>query len=360
MLKWHKMSSTRREFPILRPRPLRAIPLVLLGMSWFGSSAQTHPAAQATTPMATSSATETSEVPQVPGISGLLHGVNAGLSISGLHDAQTGWATLAQPAIGYSFNDIFSLDITVPIYMYRLAGSRELRPRLNALLVNQRAEPGDVIFSLHGQFLPPHFQYQATVSATAPTGDTIYGLSTGRATFDLSNHLDHAFRYGTTSIELGMGDSSTLINPLVTRNFTSLGPLAHFQAGIAVPLFWGLSFDTNGYEQLPIGDQKIYKNVTRRGQTTLVVSGRRVTEDNGFTNALDIPLDSHTTLSAYYSHSLRFHDDVVSFGVTYVLRGLKSAKEKAADDDRLLQSVHQEIQTDDGAVVNPQHVPRRP
>jgi hypothetical protein len=173
----------------------------------------------------------------------------------------------------------------------------------------------------------------------------------------LSNHLDHAFKHVTTSVELGVGDSSSLINPLVTRNFTSLGPLAHFQTGVALPLFWGLSFDSSAYEQLPIGDQKIYQNVTRRGQTSLVVSGRSVTEDNGFTNSLDVPLDGHTTLSAYYSRSLRFHDDVVSFGITYVLRGFKSAREKAADDDLLMQSIQQRIQPGERGVTSPGDVP---
>jgi hypothetical protein len=326
-------------------------------MGWVTSYAQGHSPVTGAEPGASITSTATSEVPRVPGISGLLRGLNGGLSISGVHDAQSGWATVAQPAIGYSFSDIFSLDITVPIYMYRLAGSRAPRPRLDALLVNQRGEPGDVIFSLHAQFLPPHFQYQATFSATAPTGDTIYGLSTGRPTFDLSNHLDHAFKHVTTSVELGVGDSSSLINPLVTRNFTSLGPLAHFQTGVALPLFWGLSFDSSAYEQLPIGDQKIYQNVTRRGQTSLVVSGRSVTEDNGFTNSLDVPLDGHTTLSAYYSRSLRFHDDVVSFGITYVLRGFKSAREKAADDDLLMQSIQQRIQPGERGVTSPGDVP---
>ncbi len=280
-------------------------------------------------PEATSTPSETSEVPQVPGLPGFLRGFNGGVSFSSLHDAQTGWATLFQPAVGYSFNDIFAFDITVPIYLYRLAGSKAPNPRPDALLIPRRGEPGDVLFGLHAQFIPHGFGYQVTVSATAPTGDTTYGLSTGRATFDLSNRLERPFKHLTPGVELGIGDSSALVSPLVQRDFTSLGPLAHFQAGFAFTLPLGASFETNAYEQLPLGDQKIYQTINRRnnqGPAITVVTGRSVAEDNGFTNALDIPIDGHTTLSAYYNRSLRLRDDVVAVGISYVLRGAKPAK----------------------------------
>ena len=308
---------------------------------------------QQESPVAGGNPNESSEVPQVPGLSGLLRGFNAGLTISGLHDASTGWATLAQPAIGYSFNNIFAIDVTVPIYMYRLAESRAANPRPNQLLVNQRGEPGDVVVGLHAQFLPKYFVYEGTVSATAPTGDEEYGLTSGRATFDFSNLFQHSFKTVTPSLEMGVGDSITLVNRLVNKNYTSLGPLAHFQLGVSFPLFHGISFQSNAYELLPVGDQKIYQSVTRRGTAALVVTGHNVTEDNGFTNSLDVPLDAHTTLSAYYSRSLRLHDDVVSFGITYVLRGAKKAKE--ISDEELLHSIEKQL---DGPLKPPAPSPK--
>ena len=250
--------------------------------------------------------------------------------MSSLHDAQTGWATILQPAIGYSFNDIFSVDITVPIYLYRLAGTREPRPKPDALLVPRRGYPGDVLFSLHAQFIPHGFLDEVTFSATAPTGDNLYGLSSGHPTFDLSNRIERPFQYVTPNIEIGVGDSSSLVTPLVQRDFTSLGPLAHSQAGLAFALPLGASFSAGAYEQLPLGDQKIYQTVPRRnapGGTATIVTGRSVAEDNGFTTSLDIPLNRHTTLSGYYNRSLRLRDDVVAVGITYVLRGTKPTPE---------------------------------
>ena len=270
------------------------------------------------------------KVPDVPGISDSLHGWNAGATFSGVHDSVTGWATLFTPAIGYSFNDTFSIDATIPIYMYRLAESRSTHPKPNAQLVNQRGEPGDIVLGLHAQFVPRQYQYQLTGLVTAPTGDKAYGLTTGRVTFDISNYFQRSFGRITPNLEIGGGDSSTLVNRIVTKNYTSLGPLAHFQLGLGIDLFRGMSFETEAYEQLPIGDQKIY-GPSRNGKAT-VVTGHNVTEDNGFTNSLDVPLTRQFTLSGYYSRSLRLHTDTTAVGLSYVLRSAPITEDSAIDD----------------------------
>lgn len=272
---------------------------------------------------------QSAEESQVSRLSSAFRGFNAGLTIAGVHDSVVGWSTLATPSVGYSFNDVFSVDATLPIYMYRLAESIAARPRANQLLVNQRGELGDLILGMHAQFLPALFQYQATIAVTAPSGDEAYGLTTGRATFDLNNHFERTFGRLTPTLELGVGDSSTLVNRLVNKNYTSLGPLAHFQIGLGIDLPHRVSFETDAYEQLPIGDQKIY-GPSRKGRPT-IVTGHNVTEDNGFTNSLELPLDRHTALSAYYSRSLRFHIDSVAFAITYILRA-PPPPEQSLDD----------------------------
>ena len=270
------------------------------------------------------------DVPKVPGLSSPLHGWNAGATVTSAHESTTGWTTIFIPAIGYSFNDTFSIDATVPIYMFRLANSLAAHPKPNALLVNRRGEPGDVVFGLHAQFIPRQFQYQLTGLVTAPTGDETYGLTTGRVTFDISNRFERTFGRLTPNLEMGGGDSTTLINRILNKNYTSLGPLAHFQIGLGIELVRGISFESEAYEQLPIGDQKIY-GPARKGKPPLV-TGHNVTEDNGFINALDIPVDSHITFSGYYSRSLRFHSDTAAMGVTYVLRGTPVTEDNSIDD----------------------------
>jgi len=264
------------------------------------------------------------------------HGWNGGITVAGVHDAETGWATMATPAIGYSFNEVFSADLSLPIYMYRLAESNSAKPKPNARLVNQRGEVGDTILTLHAQLLPKHFDFEATGAVAFPSGDEAYGLTSGRVTFDESNHFEHTFQRVTPSLEVGMGDSSTLANRQITKNYTSLGPLAHFEIGFAFPLFHGASFETDTFEDLPVGDQKIYTSITRKGVTTTTVTGRNVSEDNGLINSLDVPLTGNFTLTSYYTRSLRNHDDVVSIGLTYVVRALKPAPNDAdIDFDKL-------------------------
>jgi hypothetical protein len=284
-----------------------------------------HLAEASETPQ-TSASISATDVPQVPGLDAPQRGWNAGITISSVHDSITGWATLANPAIGYSFNDIFSVDATIPIYMYRLAESRRTHPRPNARLVNQRGELGDLILGLHAQFIPALFQYQLTGAVTAPTGDAAYGLSTGRVTFDISNLFQRTYGRYTPSLEIGGGNSTALVNRIVNKNYTSLGPLAHLQAGVAVELPFRSTFETDLYEQLPIGDQKIY-GPSRNGKTT-VVKGYNVIEDNGLTNVFDIAIDPHTTFSGYYSRSLRRRTDTAAVSITYVLRGTPPPEEE--------------------------------
>jgi hypothetical protein len=287
-------------------------------------------------PLETATATSQSSlqdakgVPEVPGLSTSLYGWNAGLTIAGVHDSVTGWATLATPSVGYNFHDAFSIDATIPIYFYRLAESRSTHPKPTQQLVNQRGEPGDIVFGIHAQFAPRLFQYEVTGAFTAPTGDEAYGLTTGRVTFDINNHFERTFGRLTPNFEIGGGDSTTLVNRTVTKNYTSLGPLAHFQIGIAVGLFHNISFESDAFEQLPIGDQKIY-GPSRHGNAT-VVTGHNVTEDNGFINTLDIPVDSHFTFSGYYSRSLRIHTDTAAIGITYVLRTAPTTEETPIDE----------------------------
>jgi len=259
--------------------------------------------------------------PQVPGLlSRWASGFNAGFTFSGLHDSGTGYATLFTAAAGYTFNGNFSADLSFPIYLYRLAPNLAANPPANHLLVNQRGDPGDMTFGIHGQGSNHVFDYLGTFAFTVPTGDHTYGLSTGHVTLDYTNHFEHAYGIFTPDIEIGIGDSSELAERSITLNYNSLGTLAHFQAGTSINLFRNITFATDAYEQLPLGDQKIYQNINRRRTTVTVITGTNLTEDNGFINSLDIPFNRHTVLSGYYSRSLRLRTDDAAVSITYTFK----------------------------------------
>lgn len=271
--------------------------------------------------------------PNQPEENDILHSLNAGITFTSFHDSLTGWSTLAMPSVTYIFNNTFFLEGNIPIYFYRLAESKATHPKPNARLVSQRGELGDALFSLHALFEPEKFSYETIFSFTAPTGDESYGLTTGRVTFDVNNRFSRDFHGLTSSLEIGGGDSASLVNRQVRKTYTSLGALAHFQFGLASTLFRRATFESDLYEQLPLGDQKIY-SAYRKGRPTVVI-GHNVAEDNGFINSIDIPLNRHTTLSGYYNRSLRRGYDDAGISLTFTLRGTPANAEDLSFDELL-------------------------
>ncbi|QNI37630.1 hypothetical protein [Edaphobacter albus] len=266
-----------------------------------------------------------------PDANAILPNFNAGITFTSVHDSLTGWSTLAIPSVSYTINNTFFIEGNIPIYFYRLAESKAAHPKPDKRLVKQRGELGDAFFSLHALFTPERFSYETILSFTAPTGDTDYGLTTGRVTFDINNRFSRNYRRLTPLLEIGAGDSATLVNRQVKKNYTSLGPLAHFQLGFVSNLSRWASFESDLYEQLPIGDQKIY-SAYRKGRPTIVI-GHNVTEDNGFINAIDIPLNRKTILSSYYNRSLRRGIDDVGISLTFTLHGAPSSSENLSFDE---------------------------
>lgn len=275
------------------------------------------------------------DVPSHPSLSSRLHRWNAGFSLTSVHDSAAGWYTLVIPAMAYSFSRHYSMDLSMPIYLYRLAETQPISPpppqpggppgppvpATTTQLTAHRFDPGDIFCATHAYFASRRMSETLTPSMTLPSGDTGDGLSTGRVTFDLNSHSTLRFRRAALLLDLGGGDSTSLFNRLVTRNYTSLGYLAHFQLGGMVALPLRSTFQAVAYEQLPLGDSKIYTTLTRPGFPEMtVVSGRSVSEDNGFTNSLSVPLTSHLTLQGYYNRSLRLKTDTVDMGLTFVAR----------------------------------------
>jgi hypothetical protein len=262
------------------------------------------------------------QVPRVPGISTFIQGLNAGVTLSGAHNSQTGWYNVVTPAVGYTFSQRYSADASLSIYPYRQVETyNSAQPDQPQLVVHQE-DLGDTLVALHAAFTPSWLRHTATASLTIPTGNRADGLSTGRVTFDFSDHMEHYIKRTGLLLDLGAGDSSGLFNRFLTNNYTSLGPLAHFQTGFVTWLPGRSYIECVAYEQLPIGDQKLYTTLNTPGRPPItVVTGSKVSEDNGFTTFLGIPLTDRLTASSYYNRSLRHGLDTVSIGITYVLRG---------------------------------------
>lgn len=297
----------------------RAACLLVAFGACFCAEAQETTAASAP---AQSAPSHIEQVPRVPGVSMLLRGFNAGVTFSGVHDSSIGWYNVVTPALSYTFSSHYSADASLSIYPYRLVQKQASAGEPPQGLVPDLGDLGDTFIGLHASFNPRIFQNTVTASFTAPTGDRSAGLGTGKVTFDFSNYMERKFKQTGFLVDFGAGNSSGLFNNMVTNDYTSLGPLAHFQEGVIVWLPDRIYIQSVAYEQIPIGNQTLYANPGPPGwPTRTVVSGNEVGQDNGITTALGIPLTEHITLSSYYNRSLRQNLDTVSVGVTYVLRG---------------------------------------
>jgi len=123
----------------------------------------------------------------------------------------------------------------------------------------------------------------------------------------------------TPDLELGISDPSNLTGRRIRKSFTAVGAFANLQAGTSIDLPAGIEFQANGYEQFPINKATIY-SATARGKRKATTAATGAAEDNGVLTSLDTPVLPHITFSASYDRSFRLRDDVVGFGLTFLLK----------------------------------------
>lgn len=282
-------------------------------------------------------------VPRVPGLSDRLRGFNVGISYLGAHNSAIGWYSVATPAISYTFSPHYSADASASIFFRRQVQNLDPQASLERRLVVDAVDASDTFLSFHAAFAPKSFGDTISAYLTLPTGNASHGLGTGRVTFDFTNHAECYFKHIGFLLDLGAGDSSTLSNSIVTKDYSSLGAMTHFRAGTT---FWWRDnyLETAAYEQLPIGSQKIYASFSSTDTATQgIVSVTGASEDNGFTAVLGVPITSKLTALSYYNRSLRHQSDTVSFGLTYVLKSTWKGKWLSLVD-RALREAEQEQQ----------------
>ena len=285
-------------------------------------------------------------VPRVPGLSTVFDGFNAGVSYSGVHSSSVGWYSVTTPAVNYTFSQRFSADASTSIYFHRKVQNTNTSTATAQPLVDGGMNPGDTLIGFHAFFEPGSLQDTVSVYLTAPTGDRSQGFGTGQVTYDFSNHLERYYKQLGFLLDVGGGDSAGLFNNQVVKDYNTVGGLAHFESGLVYWLPHRTYIEGVAYEQLPLGSQTVYRIVSRgegaRGEDDggggggggnpppppppVATSVTTVSEDNGFTTFVGVPLNNYITLTGYYNRSLRQHLDTFSFGVTYVVRGTSKRK----------------------------------
>ncbi|KAA6458364.1 hypothetical protein DYQ86_20845 [Acidobacteria bacterium AB60] len=283
-------------------------------------------------------------VPRVPGLTTLFNGLNAGVSLSTVHNSAIGWYSVLTPAVNYTFSSRYSADASTSLYLHRRVLQTTTSPPTQQLVV-QNTTAGDTLLGLHATFLPGSLIDTASVYLSAPTGDKSAGLGTGKVTYDFNNHVERYRNNLGFLLDTGAGNSSILANDLLNKNYSSVGGLAEFQAGAILWLPKDSYVETIAYEQLPFGSQTIYTATgEHRRVPTKIVTSSGFAEDNGFVAFTGIRLTHHFTLSGYYNRSFRRKTDTVSCGITWVLKRAVHVSEEDSMIDRAIREAEKSSQ----------------
>jgi hypothetical protein len=169
------------------------------------------------------------------------------------------------------------------------------------------------------------FNYSATLTAAAPTGNPDYGFGTGHATFDLNDHIDHDFGFAAPFIDAGVANT-TSDTEFFHRPFASYGYLAHLEGGAEVDLPGSFKLLLSAYEIAPWGTQTIVSRDVVFGATGsggqdgrvwevnhLTTGPAYINHDAGFTAGLTFHPKPYLNLSAGYTRSVSFAFNTISW-----------------------------------------------
>ena len=304
---------------------VRLIALLSVLLAAAGLHAQATPAA--VSGGLTASATTNDEGPV--GIVPFVPGPNFSLTVNGQHDSSDGWSSVFSPDLAWRFNRYFSADASVPIFDYInvvvTTGTKAKPIYTNA---NKRFVAGDTALNGHYDDSFRLFNLNTTATLGLPSGNTDYGLGAGQVTYFLNNHFERDIGPFTPDIELGIGDSSALVDARIRKSYTSVGTLAHFQAGTSVSLPFTISFEADAYEELPITAETLYSTTGKGKKKVTTATSSGVAEDNGFATSLDLPVNPHMTLSGFYNRSLRNKIDTAGLSITFFARAAPRSIER--------------------------------
>ncbi len=231
-------------------------------------------------------------------------------------------------AIGRNFTHHFAADVGVPVYFI---GTPTSVKQSNTGAVSG-VGLGSVFVDLRMNYPSETLlNYASAVHLTAPTGDTKKGLSTGHATWNFTNHLDHAFGDLSPFVNATVGNT-VLDTHYFHRPYTTFGYNAAFEGGLEYDP-GKFSFSASAYDVAPWGAQTLISRVFRCGSSTHCSAGgptnnresylnssvstgaADLVRDNGFNAGIDFKPTSRLDLEFDYSRSVPLQLNVFSFGI---------------------------------------------
>jgi hypothetical protein len=154
----------------------------------------------------------------------------------------------------YSFNRYIKAYAGIPVYFARATSSTGSTEFMNGI---GNAYSGLVVTA--GSTI----HYTSDLVATAPTGDTSRGFSTGHPTVDWTNTFSHSFSAITPYLSVGaantISDTSFFVRP-----FSSKGIVGHYELGTLMNVAPRLSIGGSAYGVRATGEQEIISKVVEK------------------------------------------------------------------------------------------------
>ncbi|HZU33320.1 MAG TPA: hypothetical protein VFB79_19550 [Candidatus Angelobacter sp.] len=150
--------------------------------------------------------------------------------------------------LGYDFNRNFGVFAGVPLYFANdTTGQTTLHD----------AGAGDAYFGVEAYAPLGPLNYTSTLTASDPTGSVSKGFSPGKPTIDWNNRFRHRFGRLNPFVAAGVGNTVP-DSELVTRDFISLGSVAHFEEGAEFDLTKRVYAGGSAYQIVPFGNQQVF------------------------------------------------------------------------------------------------------
>jgi hypothetical protein len=228
--------------------------------------------------------------------------------------------------LGWDFNKHFGVFAGLPLYFADAAAAT------TGTTSTTNRGIGNVYAGMAFRGKTPALNYVGVITASAPTGSTANGFSTGRAGVDFTNHFTHSFHKFTPFLEGGVSntvpDSTLLAQP-----FTSLGMITHWEEGADYRIVKRTYIGASGYQIVPFGSQTVFSKINGKGKggntfdNAPQTTGNDITRENGFNTWVAFEPTQLWRAEAGFTRSITFNLNSFAFNLRFnVGRMLRSRR----------------------------------
>lgn len=168
--------------------------------------------------------------------------------------------------LGYNVNRYFGFDVGIPLYLANgspsvgNSGSGLMPINRGGSSFNNVSGPGDVYADLLFTVPIRPINLYSTLTGTIPTGRVSAGFSTGRATFNWDNYLEHDFSRLRPFADVGFANSIYDTGAFVLP-YTTFGLVTHLEGGAGYQVIHPLSVGASVYDDVTSGQQTVFSRV---------------------------------------------------------------------------------------------------